>query len=243
MQRPKLGREFLCDPRHADALQTAAEENTLYALFQQFGYRLRGSRAAPRDVVQRMVPTIAKADTAEMFAEAVFELFPEVAATRDKAVAADQPNWWPLVDRIWPLIFEHFQRHARSRGVSVEELLEHAICHPVSAAFGFAALGLRGGFDAWLEAARRVAPGLYFAAKLAQSNILDGRRQPDNGDRADYWHAVLSSYVDIATVDAHNFATLTRARAVANTIRPTRFLKNPGASLRGLIDAITSFAR
>lgn len=238
LQRPQLGASLLCEPTQLAQFQSSARNNAAFAQLQRFAYILRGAQSAPPGLVRSMIPAIVRADTADKLATAAFELVPELAAIRDTPAAADRPAWWPALESAWPQIRAQLHNMAAFRHVSVEDLIEHVIRQPVSAILGFVALDVRGGFERWLDAARQVAPGFYFSAKLAEVNVRDGRRRPDEGDRADHLHAMLAPYMDLVTVDRHNFEPLDRARRQATTIRPSVFLRNPAGSLQEIIDAI-----
>lgn len=128
-------------------------------------------------------------------------------------------------------------------GLEVSAMLEHVISCPESAQLGFAGLRTPGGFERWLETARLEAPGMYVVAALLKAQVRNVQRQPQQGDRMDFFHAFILPFVDVATIDRANFPALSRALLETQTARGRVALKNPGADLRALVQAVRESAQ
>lgn len=232
-----MGSLLLRDSDYRERAKRIAQDNTRHYSFQKLGFELRQRKQANPKWLRELYPRMRFARTREQVETAVREALPQLGFDRDSTTNANDERMLDWAGKFWPWLMELVVQRASAMNVDPSAFFERAIKLPTSVALGIRGVRTPADWKLWCEAALHIAPGLYLAVQLLESNFRDVGRDPDEGDRADIFHALLLPYVDLATVDAHNFAVLDRSWLSARR-RPQATLRRNGKDLVELAHAV-----
>lgn len=216
-----------------EQLDQMAQPISLFGEAKNQSFDFRREHADPPEmaaILPQILSAMAQVSSAEDLMARLAHLFPDPSAARAWAA-----TFWPIFEaskaQLAPI--------AAERGVSLENLLLKLQKRPEAVGADLAGIGVKGGYDRWLEVARDVAPGTWLSALLVKANVRNERRRPGMGDSADHEHAAHLPYVDVATVDAHNHAVLHPALKQRPDLQ-VRLLKNPTRDFAEVVEAMDS---
>lgn len=216
-----------------EQLRQMAEPFSMFGQAKNLSFEARSGQAEPAEM-KTMMPDIlsamVQASSPEDLIERLAHIFPDPSVVQAQTAAL-----WPLLEasrvQLAPV--------AAEKGVSVDDLLLKLWKRPEALGADMAGIGVKGGYDRWMEVARNVAPGTWLSALLVQTNESNRRRRPGMGDPPDHEHVAHLPYVEAATVDVHNYAAMNTAVRRRPGLS-VRLLKNPTRDFAEVVEAMDS---
>lgn len=215
---------------HLDAISTTFSR---FGEAKNLSFEGRRIAQAPPEMEAAMphiLSALVQASSAEEFIARLAFALPHLPMAPSQVEAI-----WPIMATSKPALLEL----AAERGVTLESMVLKLWKRPEAVGADLAGIGVKGGYDRWMEVARHVAPGTWLSALLVKANVRNERRRPGMGDSADQEHVAYLPYVDVATVDAHNHAVLSTALRQHPSLS-VRLLKNPTRDFAEVIEAMNA---